>query len=137
MAERSKELIQVGYYLSKYGKKDPPERLETDKWNEAYRLFYDTLNGGRAVLEFEHSLKNSRDAFDSYFTQTNREGWKNEDGSPANLTGFSADVYDQFISKGNVDISKIEDYNSHNTNILDVNGVKKLLNKLPEIKNVF
>ena len=45
--------------------------------------------------------------------------------------------YDQFISEGNVDISKIEDYNSHNTNILDVNGVKKLLNKLPEIKNAF
>ena len=45
--------------------------------------------------------------------------------------------YDQFISKGNVDISKIEDYNSHNTNILDVKGVKKLLNKLPEIKNAF
>jgi UDP-N-acetylglucosamine 4,6-dehydratase/5-epimerase len=45
--------------------------------------------------------------------------------------------YDQFISEGNVDISKIEDYNSHNTNILDVNGVKKLLNRLPEIKNAF
>ena len=45
--------------------------------------------------------------------------------------------YDQFISEGNVDISKIEDYNSHNTNILDVNGVKKLLNKLPEIKKAF
>jgi 5-methylcytosine-specific restriction protein A len=99
MAERSKELIQVGFYLSKYGKQDPPKRLETDKWNEAYRLFYGTLNGGRTVLEFEHSLKNSRDAFDSYFTETNREGWKNEDGSPANLTGFSADVYNEFISR--------------------------------------
>lgn len=60
MAERSKELIQVGYYLSKYRKQGPPERLETDKWCKAYRLFYDALNGGRAVLEFEHSLKNSR-----------------------------------------------------------------------------
>ena len=30
MAERSKELIQVGYYLSKYGKQGPPKRLETD-----------------------------------------------------------------------------------------------------------
>ena len=45
--------------------------------------------------------------------------------------------YDQFISEGNIDISKIDDYNSHNTKILDVNGVKKLLNKLPEIKNTF
>ena len=45
--------------------------------------------------------------------------------------------YDQFISEGNVDISKIEDYNSHNTTILDVNGVKNLFNKLAEIKNAF
>jgi 5-methylcytosine-specific restriction protein A len=111
MAERSKELIQVGYYLSKYGKQDPPKRLETDKWNEAYRLFYDTLNGGRAVLEFEHSLKNSRDAFDNYFPDTNREGWKDEAGSPAKLTGFSEDVYNDFIDKDETDVwFKIEAY---------------------------
>ena len=99
MAERSKELIQVGYYLSKYGRQDPPYRLETDKWNEAYRKFYDSLKGGRTVLEFEHSLKNSRDGFDSYFPETNREGWKDEEGNPANLTGFSADVYNEFQNK--------------------------------------
>ena len=45
--------------------------------------------------------------------------------------------YEQYFSEGNVDISKIEDYNSHNTNMLDVNGVKKLLNKLPQMKNAF
>lgn len=45
--------------------------------------------------------------------------------------------YEQYFSQGNVDISKIEDYNSHNTTILDIDGVKKLLNKLPEIKNAF
>lgn len=99
MAERSKELIQVGYYLSKYGQEDPPKRLETDKWNEAYRMFYDVLNGGRAVLEFEHSLKNSRDAFDSYFPETKREGWKDKEGNPANLTGVSIDVYNEFKNK--------------------------------------
>ena len=99
MTERSKELIQVGYYLSKYGKQGPPKRLETDKWHEAYRLFYDALNGGRAVLEFEHSLKNSRDGFDGYFPQTNREGWKDNDGNPAKLTGFSDDVYEEFKNK--------------------------------------
>jgi hypothetical protein len=66
-------LIQVGNYLSKYGKQDPPKRLVTDKWYEAYSLFYDRLNGGRAVLEFELSFKNSRDAFDNYFLDTPRE----------------------------------------------------------------
>ena len=45
--------------------------------------------------------------------------------------------YNQYFSEGNQDISKIEDYNSHNTTILDVNGVKKLINKLPEIKDAF
>jgi len=45
--------------------------------------------------------------------------------------------YEQYFSEGNVDISKIEDYNSHNTNMLDVNGVKKLLNKLPQMKSAF
>jgi len=45
--------------------------------------------------------------------------------------------YNQYFIEGNGDISKIEDYNSHNTTILDVNGVKKLLNKLTEIKNAF
>lgn len=44
--------------------------------------------------------------------------------------------YDKYISEGNLDISKIEDYNSHNTTILNVDGVKKLLNKLSEIKNL-
>jgi len=70
MAERSKELVQVGYYLSKYGQNEPPSKLQTKKWVEAYRMFYDSLNGGRKVLEFEHSLKNSRDAFDSHFPET-------------------------------------------------------------------
>ena len=45
--------------------------------------------------------------------------------------------YNEYFSEGNVAVSKIEDYNSHNTTILDVNEVKKLLKKLPEIKNAF
>ena len=100
MAERSKELIQVGYYLSKYGLSDPPRKLNVNKWNEAYRMFYDVLNGGRPVIEFEHSLKNSRDGFDGYFSDTNREGWKDEDGNPAKLTGFAEEVYNEFFNRG-------------------------------------
>ena len=121
MAERSKELIQVGYYLSKYGKQEPPNRLETNKWNDAYRLFYDTLNGGRAVLEFEHSLKNSRDAFDNYFPDTNREGWKDKGGNPAKLTGFSEDIYNDFIDKDEAYVwSKIEAYLDINIKVKSV-----------------
>ena len=38
--------------------------------------------------------------------------------------------YDKFFSKGNADITKIEDYHSHNTQRLDVEGMKRLLLKL-------
>lgn len=42
--------------------------------------------------------------------------------------------YDNFFSKGDEDIAKIEDYHSHNTTQLDVEGMKSLLLKLLEIK---
>ena len=38
--------------------------------------------------------------------------------------------YDMFFTKGNEDISRIEDYHSHNADILDVEGMKELLMKL-------
>lgn len=38
--------------------------------------------------------------------------------------------YDKFFTQGNEDIAKIEDYHSHNTKRLDVEGMKKLLLKL-------
>lgn len=99
MPERSKELIQVGYYLSRFGILKPPSRFKTDKWNEVYQMFYDSLNGGRAVEEFEHSLKNVRDDFDGYFQENSRKGWRADDGSPAKLTGFAIEVFDDFLDK--------------------------------------
>ena len=44
--------------------------------------------------------------------------------------------YDQYFSKGDKDISQIEDYNSHNTEQQDVEGIKKLLMNLDIIKEV-
>lgn len=118
MAERSKELIQVGYYLSRFGKDKPPKQLKTDKWNDAYRLFYDSLNGGRKILEFEHSLKNSRDAFDSYFIETKREGWKDINKNPAKLSGFSFQVFNEFKNKSeNFIYSIIKNYYDGNIKI--------------------
>lgn len=38
--------------------------------------------------------------------------------------------YDKFFTEGNEDMSKIEDYHSHNTHRLDVEGMKELLMKL-------
>jgi UDP-N-acetylglucosamine 4,6-dehydratase len=42
--------------------------------------------------------------------------------------------YNQYFSEGDIDVSKIEDYHSHNTEQLDAEGMKKLLLKLPIIK---
>lgn len=42
--------------------------------------------------------------------------------------------YDKFFTEGNTDISKIEDYHSHNTKRLDVEDMKKLLLKLRFVK---
>lgn len=42
--------------------------------------------------------------------------------------------YAQYFSEGEIDISKIEDYHSHNTTQQDVEGMKKLLLKLPLIR---
>lgn len=46
--------------------------------------------------------------------------------------------YAKYFSEGEKDISKIEDYHSHNTEQLGVEGLKKLISKLPLIrKEVF
>jgi len=42
--------------------------------------------------------------------------------------------YDKFFTEGNTDMSKIEDYHSHNTRRLDVEGMKELLLKLHFIR---
>ena len=96
MAERSKELLQVGFYLSKFGKKNPPATLGVTKWKDAYKLFYKSLSEGRSLTEFEHSLNNSRDGFDGYFPHTEREGWKGKDGLPSKLTGISLSTFEDF-----------------------------------------
>jgi UDP-glucose 4-epimerase len=42
--------------------------------------------------------------------------------------------YAQYFSEGEQDVSKIEDYHSHNTTQQGVEGMKKLLLKLPLIR---
>ena len=42
--------------------------------------------------------------------------------------------YDKYFTEGNEDVAKIEDYHSHNTGRLDVEGMKKLLLKLRFIR---
>ena len=57
MAERSIEIIKVGYYLSRFGIDNPPSKLKVNSWKTAYKLFYESLGKDRTELQFEHSLK--------------------------------------------------------------------------------
>jgi UDP-glucose 4-epimerase len=42
--------------------------------------------------------------------------------------------YSKFVSEGEGQLDDSEDYHSHNTKILDVEGMKALLLKLPEVR---
>ncbi|MBG2711367.1 polysaccharide biosynthesis protein [Proteus columbae] len=44
--------------------------------------------------------------------------------------------YSKYFEKGEKDLANIEDYNSHNTQRLDVNGMKELLRKLDFIREI-
>lgn len=101
MEKRTKEFLKVSFYLSKFGEKNekgqypsPPKRLKVEKWNEAYRMFYEKLNGGRTILAFERSLKNARDAFDSHFPNSERIGWRAENRKPNPLGQEAQLVFD-------------------------------------------
>ena len=78
----------MGYFLSKYIIDDDSlSLLNVDKWTNAYDLFYPLLGGGRDYDTFEHSLKNTRDKFDSHIDNT-RRGWHKPDKvTPVPLTG--------------------------------------------------
>ena len=39
MAERSKELIMVGYFLSRFSKNSPTARLNILNWKDTYKEF--------------------------------------------------------------------------------------------------
>ncbi len=72
-----------------------------------------------------------------YETLVNREDMtKAEDlGEYYRIPADNRDLnYEQYFSEGMPDIANLNEYHSHNTSILDVEGMKKLLLKLPIIR---
>jgi len=72
-----------------------------------------------------------------YETLVNREEMaKAEDlGEYYRIPADTRDLnYERYFSKGEPDMEKIQEYHSHNTHQLDLEGMKKLLMKLPEIR---
>lgn len=67
---------------------------------------------------------------------TREEMFKAEDmGNYFRIPADSRDLnYDKFFIEGEEDISKVEDYHSHNTRRLNVEEMKELLLKLPEVR---
>jgi len=67
---------------------------------------------------------------------TREEMFRSEDmGDYFRIPADARDLnYDKFFVEGQKDISKVEDYHSHNTFRLDKEGMKELLLKLPEIR---
>ena len=63
---------------------------------------------------------------------TREEMFKSEDmGNYFRIPADSRDLnYDKYFKEGDEDISEVEDYHSHNTEQLDVEGMKALLKKL-------
>lgn len=87
-----RELIEVGYFLSRLGIKDPPHQLNTKTWKEAYSKFYATFGSSKTEDEFRNSLKNLRDHFDSHLINS-RTGWM-EDGTPQELSSLNKEIFD-------------------------------------------
>ncbi len=72
-----------------------------------------------------------------YETLVNREDMtKAEDlGQYYRIPADNRDLnYEQYFSEGIPDIANLNEYHSHNTSILDVEGMKQLLSKLPIIR---
>lgn len=67
---------------------------------------------------------------------TREEMFKSEDmGNYFRIPVDSRDLnYDKYFSEGEEDLSKVEDYHSHNTRRLDVEGMKEMLIKLDMIQ---
>jgi len=68
---------------------------------------------------------------------TREEKVKSEDmGDYYRIPADNRDLnYSNYFSEGEVDMNTVEDYHSHNTERLDVEGMKKLLLKLDFVKN--
>lgn len=82
LTPRSKEMIEVAYFLAKYGTPQsdafasrPPRELGDISWKEAYEVFYAQLGEGRPLSAFRNSLKNQRDTFDGHVA-SGRQGWR-------------------------------------------------------------
>ena len=136
-------MITVGYFFSKYIEDDSLSLLNVDKWKDAYKLFYNKLGDGRKYRQFERSLKNSRDAFDSHI-ENSRRGWFELDRkTPKPLTGKTLEVFEEkTIPTFSLVECKLETGRTHQIRVhMSYNGNhilgdKKYKKKFKKLKNI-
>ena len=105
-----KELVEVGYFLSRMGENDPPSVLKTTTWKEAYSKFYSALGIGKTEDEFKNSLKNLRDHFDGHL-DNKRVGWKSVTGEPEQLSVQNRRIFNELQKLDDVELwRKIQPY---------------------------
>ena len=114
--KRSDDMILVGYFLSRCtdfsdGKVPrPPTSLGVDSWNGAYDLFFDILSDGRSQQQFRHTLRNTRDIFDSLF-DNGRKGWSDGQKRGAELSERDRSVHEYWIRHSDEDLlSKVREF---------------------------
>ena len=87
------KLLEVGYFLSRRGIENPPEELNAESWKEAYLMFYSAFGKNKTEKEFQNSLKNLRDHFDSHLNNS-RTGWM-DNNSPQQLSSANQEVFNR------------------------------------------
>jgi hypothetical protein len=97
------KLIEVGYFLSRIGIKEPPAQLNANTWKETYEKFYFTLGENKPEKEFRNSLKNLRDHFDSH-VENSRVGWKEGATAPQKLTALNQEVFDRLGKLNDIEL---------------------------------
>ena len=142
MVARSKEIWLIGFFLSKYGstiegkETTPPTELNTIKWENAYRVFYEKFGLGRTIKSFQNSLKNCRDTFDGHIENSSRKGWQDLYRKPVKLPPIAKSVFNKYNSVNResiweeikVMLSSYENRQKVNTNTRKTEIVRDLFN---------
>ena len=101
---RSEALWIVAFYLSNHGVRVgdgaalPPVTSGTQRWAEAYGIFYAALGDGRTERTFRNTLQNARDLFDGHVS-SGRAGWMDSNGTPQRLTLAAARVFNAWSGR--------------------------------------
>lgn len=109
-------MVLVGYFLSRCtdfsdGKASrPPAALGVGSWNSAYDLFFNVLADGRSHEQFRHTLRNTRDIFDSLF-ENGRKGWSEGQKREPELSERDRAVHEHWIRNSDEDLfSKVREF---------------------------